>query len=184
MRGSYSVVAPNGDKSVMADKNSAWRSPWVIAWVAMVAIFFTMNLFMIFMAVDNNPGLVDKDFYDRGQDYEQNMLKRQARFPGWKMRVELPKMIAEGETVNCRFSVVDAEGRAISPDAVTFHAYRPADVKQDFSQPMEQVEAGVYQTQVKFPLKGAWDILVSAKHGEDEFNTPKRIGVGMNYVPY
>ena len=79
----------------MADKNSAWRSPWVIAWVAMVIIFFSMNLFMIFMATDNNPGLVVDNFYERGQDYEKNMLKRQARNPGWVMQMQLPKLIKE-----------------------------------------------------------------------------------------
>ena len=74
----------------MADKNSAWRSPWVIGWVAMVVTFLSMNLFMVYMAIDTSPGLVVDDFYDRGQDYEKHMLDRQARDPGWQMQVSLP----------------------------------------------------------------------------------------------
>jgi len=166
-----------------ANKNSAWRSPWVIAWVAMVVIFFSMNLFMIFMAVDNNPGLVVDDFYARGQDYEKNMLKRQARDPGWTMRIQLPKKIEVNETVTCRFSVKDKAGLPISPDSVTFYAYRPSDSDQDFSVPMREVETGLYEAQLSFPLFGAWDALVSVKNGEDEFNTPRRIGVGMDWIP-
>jgi len=168
----------------MADKNSAWRSPWVIAWVAMVVIFFSMNLFMIFMATGNNPGLVVNDFYERGQDYEKNLLKRRARNPGWDMQLQMPKLIkAVDQPVVCRFRVHDKDGQPVTPDAVTFYAYRPADANQDFSAPMQQVEPGVYQAEIRFPLKGAWDILVSAKQGQDEYSTPQRIGVGMDWVP-
>ena len=170
----------------MADKNSAWRSPWVIAWVAMVVIFFSMNLFMIFMATDNNPGLVVDNFYDRGQDYEKNMLKRRARDPGWVMQMQMPKLIKEKDVdkpVICRFRVHDKDGQPVTPDAVTFYAYRPSDAKQDFSVPMQAIEPGVYEAEIHFPLIGAWDTLVSVKQGEDEYTTPQRIGVGMDWVP-
>jgi nitrogen fixation protein FixH len=164
-------------------KSSAWQSPWVIAWVAMVAIFFTMNAIMVYLAITKNPGLVVDNFYERGQDYEKNMLKRQARDPGWKMVVTLPKKIAVDEEVPCQFSVMDKEGVPIEPDAVTFHAYRPSDAKQDFNLPMRKVGPGLYETEVRFPLLGAWDTLVSVKHGEDEYNTAKRIGVGIDWLP-
>lgn len=167
----------------MADKNSAWRSPWVIAWVSMVVIFFTMNMVMIFMAVDNNPGLVVDDYYERGQDYEKNLLKRLARDPGWKMQLQLPRKIEVDQPVIARYSVQDQSGQPVTPDSVTFFAYRPADAKADFSVPMQQVAPGRYEAEIRFPLFGAWDILVSAKRGEDEYNTPKRIGVGMDWVP-
>ena len=167
----------------MTEKKSAWRSPWVIAWVAMVVIFFSMNMIMIYLAVDNNPGLVVDDFYDRGQDYEKNMLKRQARDPKWSMRVELPRKIEIGQPVLCRFKVSDKEGNPIDRDEVTFYAYRPSDAKQDFSSPMQRVGPGVYETTVSFPLKGAWDTLVSIRNGEDEYQAPKRIGVGIDWVP-
>ncbi|MES9939903.1 MAG: FixH family protein [Candidatus Thiodiazotropha sp. 6PLUC2] len=167
----------------MTDKKSAWRSPWVIAWVAMVVIFFTMNMIMIYLAIDNNPGLVVDDFYDRGQDYEKNMLKRKARDPQWKMKVKLPSKIGIGEAVLCQYSVTDKEGEPIDRDEVIFHAYRPSDAKQDFSVPMQRVGPGMYEATVSFPLKGAWDTLVSIRNGEDEYQVAKRIGVGIDWVP-
>jgi nitrogen fixation protein FixH len=167
----------------MTDKNSAWRSPWVIAWVAMVVIFFTMNMIMIYLAQSNNPGLVAEDFYDRGQDYEKNMLKRQARNPGWKMNLVLPRKIGVDEPVICRFTISDNDGEPVDPTAVIFYAYRPSDAKRDFNVPMQRVEPGIYEAEVSFPLLGAWDTLVSVKRGEDEYNTPKRIGVGIDWVP-
>jgi nitrogen fixation protein FixH len=168
----------------MADKNSAWRSPWVIAWVAMVVIFFSMNMIMIFMAADNNPGLVVDDYYERGQDYEKNMLKRRARDPGWEMQLHMPKLIeAVDQPVICRFSVRDKDGLPVTPEAVTFYAYRPSDAKHDFSVPMREIEPGVYQAEISFPLRGAWDTLVSVKQGQDEYSKTQRIGVGMDWVP-
>ncbi|MET0069910.1 MAG: FixH family protein [Candidatus Thiodiazotropha sp.] len=167
----------------MTEKKSAWQSPWVIAWVAMVVVFFTMNMIMIYLAIDNNPGLVVDDFYERGEDYEENMLKRQARFPGWVMKVDLPRKIEVGQPVICRYSVKDKDGNPISRDDVIFYAYRPSDARQDFAVPMKQTAPGEYQAEVSFPLKGAWDTLVSIKNGEDEYNTPKRIGVGIDWVP-
>lgn len=149
----------------------------------MIVIFFTMNMVMVYLAQTNNPGLVVEDFYERGQDYEQNMLKRQARNPGWQMKVELPRKIGVDEPVICRFRVMDKAGAPVDPTAVVFYAYRPSDAKQDFSVPMNRVGPGLYEAEVRFPLMGAWDTLISAQQGEDEYNTPKRIGVGMDWVP-
>jgi nitrogen fixation protein FixH len=167
----------------MTDKQSAWRSPWVIAWVLMVVIFFSMNMVMIYLASGNNPGLVVEDFYDRGQDYEKNMLKRQARDPKWKMKVKLPAKIEIGQPVVCRFSVTDKEGAPVNRDDVTFYAYRPSDAKQDFFVPMQSVGPGIYEATVSFPLKGVWDTLVGIRNGEDEYQVSKRIGVSIDWIP-
>ncbi|MCU7851347.1 MAG: FixH family protein [Candidatus Thiodiazotropha sp. (ex Monitilora ramsayi)] len=167
----------------MTEKKSAWRSPWVIGWILMVVIFFTMNMIMIYLAQSGNPGLVVDDFYDRGQEYENNMLKRQARNPGWQMKIDLPKKFGVDEPVICRFSVLDKAGNAIDPDSVTFYAYRPSDARQDFSVPMQKVGAGLYEAEVSFPLLGVWDTLVSVTNGEDEYNTPKRVSVGIDLIP-
>lgn len=163
----------------MTDKQSAWRSPWVIAWVGILVAFVIISGVRIFLAVDSNPGLVDKDFYARGQDYEQNLLKRKARDPGWKMRIEAPPYVDIGKPTRFGFRVADPNGEPVTPDSVTFRVYRPADETQDFSVPMQPLEAGFYQVEVSFPLLGVWDILVSATNGEDEFNVPHRISAGV-----
>ncbi len=149
----------------------------------MVVVFVTINMIVIYLAQSNNPGLVTEDFYERGQDYERNMLKRQARNPGWEMKVHLPKKIGVDEVVTCRFTVTGKDGALVELSEVVFYAYRPSDVIQDFSVPMKKIGPGIYQAEVSFPLKGAWDTLVSVKQGEDEYNTPKRIGVGIDWLP-
>ena len=164
----------------MSDKQSAWRSPWVIAWVGILVVFVLVSGVRVYIAVVTNPGLVDEDFYERGQEYEKNLRKRMARDPGWKMRIEAPRFVDLGKPTRFSFSVTDKDGVPVDPDSVTFYAYRPSDASKDFSLPMQLVEAGYYQAEVAFPLLGAWDILVSAKRGEDEFNVPHRLSARVN----
>ena len=42
---------------------------------------------------------------------------------------------------------------------------------------MEQQAKGLYSVKAQFVLKGIWDILVSAKVGEEEYNVGQRIDV-------
>lgn len=163
----------------MSEKQSPWRSPWVIGWTTMLVIFIGANIVMIYLAINEGPGLVVDDYYERGQDYEENMLKRQARDPGWKMKVLSPKYVDIGKPTLFRFKVADAEGQPVTPDSVIFYVYRPADKNLDFSVPMEQAEPGIYQAEVTFPLLGVWDILISNRSGDIEINHPHRISAGV-----
>ena len=167
----------------MLEKNSAWRSPWVIAWVVLVLVVLAVNILMIYLAIDANPGLVVDDYYERGQDYEDNLMKRLAKDPGWKMRIQPPQQVGVATPSIFRFTVEDKQGRPVTPDQVMFYSYRPADSGRDFALPMERVGPGAYRVDVRFPLKGVWDILISVTRGEDEFNTAHRVSAGVVNTP-
>jgi len=163
----------------MSEKQSPWRSPWIIGWITLLVVFLGANSVMIYMAQEAGPGLVVPDYYKRGQDYEKNLAKRLARDPGWKMEVEAPKYVDVGKPYIWGFKVTSKEGAPVVPDEVVFRAYRPADQKQDFSVPMKATEPGHYQAEITLPLLGVWDILVSARQGDEEFNEPHRISAGV-----
>lgn len=175
-------MTANSDKQ-SSNRHSGWRNPWVIGWVLLIVVVLVMNIVMILFSISGNPGIVAEDYYDRGQDYEQNMLKRMARDPGWLMRVEAPDYIELDTPTTFRYHVADKAGGTVQVDQVVFYAYRPSDAKKDFSQEMRMVSPGEYEANVSFPLKGAWDIIVSATNGEDEYNTSLRIGVAIDWVP-
>jgi nitrogen fixation protein FixH len=155
----------------------AWKSPWVIGWVLLVVTVLGVNLFMVLLAVKTSPGLVNEDFYERGQDYEKNLFTKRANAPDWHMEIGLPKPIVAGEDTPVTFSILDKAGVPVATDGVTFYAYRPSDAQRDFSQPMAPVDAGLYSTKAQFRLKGFWDVLVSVKVGEEEHNVGRRIVV-------
>jgi len=155
----------------------AWRSPWVIGWLALLVSFISVNLVMIYLAFTTNPGLVVPDYSDRGQYSEHHLASKLARDAQWSMRIELPQQIKAGEPTTVRFHVEDKADESVVPDAVTFYAYRPSDVHRDFSFPMVREAPGRYAVLVEFPLIGVWDVLVAAQSGKDEHTQGQRISV-------
>ncbi|OMH38748.1 FixH family protein [Motiliproteus sp. MSK22-1] len=164
----------------MGKIQSAWRSPWVIGLTVMGVIFVTANFYLIYLAGDRAPSLVAENYYERGQDYEKNMLKRLAKDPGWKMTLTPPAKISLKQPAEFQFSLLDKEGKVVTPDSVTLFAYRPSDSRADFSTEMSRLAPGNYQVKTQFPLKGYWDLLASVKDGEEEFNISLRIFVEEN----
>ena len=155
----------------------AWRSPWVIGWVLLVAVVLGVNLVMVYLAVTTSPGLVVDDYYDRGQNYERTLVSRLAGGPGWTMRADVPKGLKAGESSIVRFFVVDKAGQPVTPDQVTFYAYRPSDSDKDFSRPMESEGQGGYAVTLEFPLMGVWDTMIAARSGDDEYSLGQRISI-------
>lgn len=158
-------------------KLPAWKSPWVIAWIALVVIVLGVNAVMVYLAVTTNPGLVVDDYYERGQDYERTLLTKSASHPGWTLRADIPQEIFAGVPAPIRFFVVDKVGQPITPESVELFVYRPSDVTRDFSIPMTEEGAGRYVAEVSFPLIGVWDTLVAVRQGEEEYHVGDRINV-------
>jgi nitrogen fixation protein FixH len=165
-------VARDQQKSV-----SAWRSPWVIAWIALVVAVLGVNLTMVYLAIATNPGLVVEDYYERGQHYERSLVSEMAQDPGWEMRADIPADIKAGERSVIRFFLVDKAGQPVVPDGVELYVYRPSEASRDFNLPMTEEGKGRYMAEVTFPLIGVWDIVIAVKSGESEYNLGKRISV-------
>jgi nitrogen fixation protein FixH len=161
----------------MANKDTAWRSPWIIGWMALLVVFLIANGIMIYLALDGNPGLVVEDYYERGQDHEKNILKRLANDPGWDMQVTIPGDILLARPVLVNFTVHDADGMPVNRNSVTFYVYRPSDARRDFSVPMQRIDDGLYEAKVTFPLPGSWDVLVSIANEGGEINHPHWVNV-------
>ena len=154
---------------------SAWRSPWVIGWVGLVVVVLGVNLTMVYLAISTNPGLVNDDYYERGQDYEKTLATRLARDPGWTMRPDFPREILVNDPTTVRVFLVDKAGQPVTPDSVTFYAYRPSDKSKDFSTVMVEEGKGRYAATVSFPLYGFWDGLVAVTSGDEEYTSGDRI---------
>ncbi|TCT23820.1 FixH family protein [Thiobaca trueperi] len=155
----------------------ALRNPWVIGWIGLVVAVLTVNLIMVYLAISTSPGLVNADYYERGQDYEQTLLSRQARSPHWTMRADIPQPLRVGEPQSVRIVLVDRAGQPVEADAVTFFAYRPADAGRDFSLPMIREDKGRYVVKAAFPLIGVWDTLIAVQSGADEYSVSERVNV-------
>ncbi|WP_207063911.1 FixH family protein [Motiliproteus sp. SC1-56] len=162
----------------MAKSQSPWRSPWVLGWTALLVVFFIANGVFIYLAQTNNPGLVVENYYERGQDYEKNMLKRRAADPGWVMQIQEPEQLEPGQPAVFGFELKGREGEVVNPDEVVLRAYRPVNAADDFEAPMARLRSGYYEAEVNFPLPGVWDLLVTVDKGGEEYSAPLRVNVG------
>lgn len=165
--------------SISQDSPRALRNPWILAWLGVIGVFLLVNLVFIIFAFTSNPGLVDEDYYEKGQAYEQNMLKLRAAQQAlrWETKLSTPENLVATRPGVFRFSAVDARGLPIMDADVRLLAYRPSDANADFSQPLHQVAPGQYQNKIQLPLPGVWDINVSVQSGADNYETIQRVTV-------
>lgn len=155
----------------------AWKSPWVWGIAAIVAATLTANFVMISIGLNTHPGLVVDDFYARGKNYFNTEAKRHEDLNrlGWQMQLVTPAAFKLNEQQPYHFTVRDKDGYPVKGAEVEFSAFRPNDSKSDFSLGMMEVRAGEYVTEVAFTLPGNWDLIVTAKHGEDKMDIAQRI---------
>ena len=158
-------------------KPSPWRSPMIQVWCGLLFIFFVANGVFIYLALTSNPGLVVDNYYDRGQDYEKTMMTRMAAEATWDMRIELIDVPVQDRPGMVRFFLTDNSGKLQIPDSVTLFVYRASNAKGDFDVPMKELNTGVYQAEVAFPLPGTWDLLAVVLKDGAEFSEALRIHV-------
>jgi nitrogen fixation protein FixH len=156
-----------------------WKNPWVLGWIGLVVVVLGVNITMVVLAIATNPGLIRDDYYERGRDVERTIMTRLAEGPQWTMRIDVPAGARAEQPTKVRFAVVDAVGQPVSPDRVTYFAYRPSDAHRDFSVPMERHAPGIYEAEVEFPLGGVWDTVVAIEQGGDEHSLGQRISVAL-----
>jgi len=172
-------VAQLADKTISQSNRRALRNPWVLGWLAMVLIVFGINAAMVVLAVVTNPGLVVDDYYERGRDYERNMLSRHAARSalGWQMNLDVPERITLQQPGVFRIVAANAVSQPLSGARVQLFAYRPSDAKADFAIALPEQGIGRYQAEIAFPLKGIWDVIVHIEHAGQTFDLPRRISV-------
>lgn len=161
----------------MSKSGSLFRNPTLLVWGGLLLAFFIANVVFIYLAQNSNPGLVVDNYYERGQDYEKNMLKRMANAPDWQLNVTAPAALHAGRPGLFELSATSASQPVLNPDKVTVFAYRPTDAKFDFATPMQELNAGIFRAEVSFPLPGNWDLLLTVEKDGVEHSEALRVRV-------
>lgn len=163
----------------ISQKNSeALKNPWVLGMLAFLMIFLTANAIFIYLAFSSPPNLVVKDFYERGERYEetQKRIEREKAL-GWNGLIMAPTKTRVNRVQTYEVLIQGKNSVGLHLDSVTFNAYRPSDAKADFSVEMSKKMPGIYTTDVGFNLPGIWDLIVVAKHDGQEFIVTKRVSI-------
>lgn len=167
------------DNRISQSNKHAFRNPWVLGAIGLITVVLAVNITMITLAITTNPGLVSKDYYERGRYNERHYLQRVAERSalGWTANLEVPASIHQGATQTYRIVITDPVGEPLRGAQVVLNAFRPSDAKADFNMPLEEVGAGIYQGAVEFQLKGIWDLLIDVKRDDKTLELPRRITV-------
>ncbi|MDH3974297.1 MAG: FixH family protein [Deltaproteobacteria bacterium] len=160
------------------EKKSAFKSPWVLGWIAMVIVIITANMTMVVIASKTSSGLVVEDYYEKGKNYQKSIEKlAREKALGWKASLVVPGNAAVNSLSTFVLNAKDSTGAPLLAEEVTIHAFRPSDAEADFQIPMTSEGGGDYSGKITFLLPGHWDIVVSLKRGNDEFEVVERIFV-------
>lgn len=165
--------------NVNSNSNSqAWfKSPLLLGWLFLVITAMAGTIYMVIQANSGFPGLVVDDFYERGQNYEENILTKLENNEKWTTDFQVPEII-QNKSISIIFSINDKNGKPASAEKIILFAYRPSNAEKDFSAPMNlSDDQGTYQANMTFDSKGKWDLLASVTIDGTEVNYAKSIFV-------
>lgn len=160
-----------------SDTQHWYKSPLLLGWLFLVLTAMAGTIYMVIQANSGFPGLVVEDFYERGQDYEENIQKKLKNNEKWDTEFTI-SAVHQNKPVSINFTIKDKAGVLTPVEKITLYAYRLSDAKQDFSVPMTLTDDKTsYQTTMTFASKGKWDLLASAVIDGIEVNYAKKIFV-------
>lgn len=150
-----------------------FKNPWFLGILTLVTIALASTIWMAVIAGQNNPGMVNENYYQKGKEYFNTMPDKKNL--DWRLQILIPEKPQLGMLQTYRFYALDHQGKALKNAKVTFFAYRPSDAKADFKLDMIPTQDGSFTTTTSFLLKGTWDLIVHVQHGEQVSDISQRI---------
>ncbi|NOQ93690.1 MAG: hypothetical protein GQ547_03525 [Methylophaga sp.] len=164
--------------NISQSNKEALKNPWVLGIILFVLTFVTMNAVFIYLAFKSPPSLVDKNFYENGENYEEVRKQiEQQKSLGWTGLIIIPTKTRVNQVQKYEVLIQGKNSAGLLLDSVVIKAYRPSDAEADFSAIMENTQPGTYEAELSFNLPGTWDIVVEAGQGEKEFLMTKRVSI-------
>lgn len=156
---------------------SAVKSPWAWGIGAIIATAFSVNIFLVYVAVTTSPGLVSEDYYERGKSFatRAKLKDEETRKHNWKLSIESPSKNESRNPATFILKASAATGVSLVAAEAKLYAYRPSDSAADFSVILKPMGAGEYGAEVEFPLPGAWDVIAEIDYGGHKIDAAKRL---------
>jgi nitrogen fixation protein FixH len=160
-------------------KKDFLHNPWALGIAASVLFGVGSSLALVIFAMQNRPGLVDKEYYESGRKYERTVMQQLAarNALAWRTTAVIPDPIIVATPGSVRLSVVDKNDVPVVKGSVSLTAYRPSDASADFTVPLTETASGDYAGTISFPLKGNWELRFRIQRGDDVFDVTRKIQV-------
>ncbi len=163
---------------ISAQLKNDLKNPWLRGILAVVGVTVMVNLAFILYAFWSPPELVAKDYYERGQNYFHEEIKReQSAGDAWRLQLMAPDKPKLNMEQDYRLYVMDHEGRAVNSGKAVLFIYRTNAAENDFRQELHYVDSGTYAATLRLPLPGTWDLIAQIRSGEQKYDVAQRINV-------
>lgn len=149
--------------------------PWVF--VGLFGIVLIANGTMITVAISTFTGMETTSAYKKGIDYNQRLAAASAQKAlGWQASLEAVKASDTG-TMAITFALEDKASAPIVAADVTARIDRP--LQDGFEQVMtlREIGSGRYSADIDLPMKGQWEVQVTAEARGERFQITDRIQV-------
>jgi nitrogen fixation protein FixH len=148
---------------------SVWRLfPWLVA--ASMGVVVVVNAGMIFAALASFPGKTGNDGFDLSNQYDAVLDHAQrAAELGWTM------LARTDGTGRPEVTLTDRQGSPLTGASVAAAAERPLGAPETQRLVFHETDAGRYVADTALPLRGQWDLTLSASAGASQVAATRRI---------
>lgn len=134
-------------------------------------VVFAVNFFYIYISQKTWRGVVTKDSYQKGLNYNDTLKQvENQKNLGWQVKISYQPQENGGHIT---VALLDDKSVPITDAKIYASFKRPIQEGFDFDQEIP-FQDGSYQADIVFPLKGQWDAEITITKGEDSFVEVKR----------
>jgi nitrogen fixation protein FixH len=149
---------------------------WLAAFFLLIIV---MNLVMVYLGNRSWTGLTTDQAYDKGVKYNEviEQAEQQAEL-GWSVRFDpVVETSRDGEKVSVRLSadITGKDGTLLTDLEVTGRLVRPTSEGHDQIIEFSTVDGRRYEAVATFPLRGKWDVYLTAANMQGTYQIRHRI---------
>ncbi len=148
--------------------------PWVF--VGLFGIVLIANGTMITVAISSFTGMETVSAYKKGLSYNERLDAAAAQQAlGWKASLDA-EAVDSGQVI-ITFDLKDKSGSPVPAADVWAKIDRPLQDGLDRTVTFEEIKSGRYTVTVDLPLKGQWEVALSAEARGNRYQLTERIQV-------
>lgn len=127
----------------------------LFAFLGFFGIIFLVNGFFIYTAISTQTGLVTEQAYEKGLDYNEVLDEAKSQ-PVFQDEISYKSPVLS-------WKLKDESGQPVLDAKVAGHVIRPVQDGYDFDISLVSKGAGLYESDIKLPLKGQWVVKLESQ---------------------
>ncbi|MFO1060345.1 MAG: FixH family protein [Dongiaceae bacterium] len=157
------------------DRRGGGRPDWLIPWlfVGGMLLVILVNGALVYFAISSFSGLATNDAYDKGLTFNRTIAAVEAQAArGW--RVDVSTRVT-GARLDLAAAFRDRAGVPLDGMMVEGYLVRPTSTGHDRAIRLAALGGGRYAAEMALPLRGEWLLTVSARRGDDTWQSTRRV---------